>query len=132
MLTTRAVEVKAVRIRAMIIRAHCLTLKQQYQNSIVLQSDLNTTRLYATQTSVIRGFFSESWYPQLFLPISMYLGTCLSIYRHWVANVLTAWSDQLSSNVVSLSISSKLDFSASQLDRSQLHRIDSQAVSCEM
>ena len=32
----------------------------------VIQSDLHTTRLYSTWASVIRGFFSEIWYPQLF------------------------------------------------------------------
>ena len=46
-----------------------------------IQSDLDNTRLCTTRTSVIRGFFSESWYPQLIPPISVCLGTCLSVDR---------------------------------------------------
>jgi hypothetical protein len=36
-----------------------------HENEMHKQSDLDTTRLYTTRTSVIRGFFLESWYPQL-------------------------------------------------------------------
>ena len=34
---------------------------------ITVQSDLDTTRLYTTRTSVIRGFFQKVGTPQLFL-----------------------------------------------------------------
>jgi hypothetical protein len=40
-------------------------LKTEQWTNIVLQSDLVTTHLYTTQTSVICGFFSESSHPQL-------------------------------------------------------------------
>jgi hypothetical protein len=50
-------------IISMILVANCTRLLKL---SKIIQSDLDTTRLYTTRTSVIRGFCSESWYPNLF------------------------------------------------------------------
>jgi hypothetical protein len=60
------------RVLAFVIQFNLEKIKErldefQYQfEKIQIQSDLDTTRVYTTRTSVIRGFFSESWYPQLF------------------------------------------------------------------
>ena len=49
-----------------------LTSEGRGEGEKYMQSDLDTTRLYTTQTSdtIYAIFFLKIWHPQLFLPIS--------------------------------------------------------------